>query len=471
MSDLTLHLQYEPDYLPNFVNRCQGKLATIKGVNCYPNLSGVSTLGRVFVDDNLSNALVMQGAGGVEQWIYICRGEYEKAKHVHAWQGPNEFIIDSYEKAARWNEFHIAYIRKMSALGFRCMAGNINTGWPRLKKFGDPPPYPPALRPTIEELVQHDGILSLHEYGPGEVQEDGTLMGSMKFGIGANCLRYRNTVDALRKAGVPIPRIFIGETGIDVPDPNFPLDHHHRGWTEWTDRAGYLEQLRWYAGELAQDEYIIGAAVFTTCNWDWITFNVDRELAMGIADIVAWEPEVVPVVPDIPDTVILKPEPLLFVDISGKLPVNSDVPYRQRRLDQIVRIIIHHTGPPGWLGISGQEYARRIANYHIDKWGWAGSGYTFLVAEDGTIYQTAPETAITNHTYGYNTTGLGIVFIGDFRERHDVMPNEAQLAAGRRLIRYLCDSLGITEVVGHKEKRKTTCPGTSWMAWKKEITG
>jgi hypothetical protein len=75
MSDLTLHLQYEPDWLPNFVNRCQGKLATIKGVNCYPRIEGVRTLGRVFIDDNLSNELVMQGAGGVDQWIYLCRGE------------------------------------------------------------------------------------------------------------------------------------------------------------------------------------------------------------------------------------------------------------------------------------------------------------------------------------------------------------------------------------------------------------
>jgi len=65
MSKLTLHLQYEPDYLPNFVNRCQGKLATIKGVNCYPNVSMVSTLGRVYVDDNLSNELVMHDGGQV----------------------------------------------------------------------------------------------------------------------------------------------------------------------------------------------------------------------------------------------------------------------------------------------------------------------------------------------------------------------------------------------------------------------
>ncbi|GAG00165.1 unnamed protein product, partial [marine sediment metagenome] len=264
--------------------------------------------------------------------------------HVHAWQGPNEFILDNFDKTDRWNEFHVRYIEEMSRLGLRTMCGNINVGWPRLQKFGDPPPYPPALRPTLEALVQHDGILSLHEYGPGRMQT----------GQGAHCLRYRNTVEAWQKAGVPIPRIFAGECGIDVPDPTFPHDHHHRGWTEWTDGAGYLEQLRWYAGELAQDDYIIGAAVFTICNWDWVTFNVDRRLAMGIADIVAWEPEVV-VPPVIPPSII---------DMAGKMPLNPDVPYRTRDLTDITHTVIHHSGMRK-VPTRQRRYIRAIGRYHI----------------------------------------------------------------------------------------------------------
>ena len=86
---LAPHLQYEPVWFGEFVDRCQGKLTHIKGVNCYPNMSPVRTIGRVYVDDNLSNALVGQGAAGVDQWIYLCRAEYEKNPHVWAWQGPN----------------------------------------------------------------------------------------------------------------------------------------------------------------------------------------------------------------------------------------------------------------------------------------------------------------------------------------------------------------------------------------------
>jgi len=446
MSDLTVHLQYEPDWLPNFVAACDGKLRTIKGVNCYPNLSNVRTIGRVYVDDNLSNALVMQGAGGVDQWIYLCRGEYEKARHVYAWQGPNEFIIDSYEKAARWNEFHIAYIRKMSELGLRVMAGNINTGWPRLQKFSDPPPYPPALRPTIETLVQHDGILSLHEYGPGDMRQ----------GQGAHCLRYRATIDALRKANVPIPHIFIGETGIDVPDPAFPLDHHHRGWTEWTDRAGYLEQLRWYAGELAQDDYIIGAAVFTVCNWDWLTFNVDRDLAMGIAEIVRWEPEIVsPVIPpDAPEgTAGVPSDTSNIIDLVDKLKMRTPT-----------KAIIHHSA-----GRQRPKKVRRhiqaIARYHVQHNHWNVIGYHYIIDADGNIYRTNRPQVASYHSgnWATNLNSYGICMLGDFRT-YDPTPQQLDAC------RWLVGELGVTEILPHKAIVQTACPGR-WRRWGGEITG
>ena len=444
MSGLTLHLQYEPNYLPEFVDRCQGKLATIKGVNCYPNIDGVLTLGRVFVDDNLSNELVMQGAGGVDPWIYHCQGEYRKAQHVHAWQGPNEFIIDSYEKSARFNEFHIAYVRKMSAMGLRCMVGNINTGWPRLRKFNDPVPYPPALRPTIEELVQHDGILSLHEYGPGD----------MRTGQGAHCLRYRNTVAELRAVGCPIPRIFIGECGIDVPDPNFPLDHHHRGWTEWTDRAGYLEQLKWYAGELEQDDYIIGASVFTVCNWDWVTFNVDRELAMGIADIVAWEPEVVPDVPVVPDVTPGGGSGAHdIIDMVDKLKVRTPT-----------KAIIHHSGGRQ-RPVNVRRHIQAIARYHVQHNHWNVIGYYAIIDALGNIYRVnMPQTA-SYHSGDWNTNlnSYGICMLGDFRT-YDPTPQQIDSC------RWLVNQLGVVQVVPHKAVVQTVCPGR-WGRWGKEITG
>jgi len=325
------------------------------------------------------------------------------------------------------------------------MAGNINVGWPRLQKFGDAPPYPPSIRPTIETLVQHDGILSLHEYGPGDMRQ----------GQGAHCLRYRNTVEALREKGIAIPRIFIGECGIDVPDPNFPLDHHHRGWTEWTDRAGYLEQLRWYAGELAQDDYIIGAAIFTVCNWDWVTFNVDRELAMGIADIVAWEPEVVPpVIPPVENgTVIVPSDTHNIIDMVDKIKVRTPT-----------KAIIHHSA-----GRHRPKKVRRhiqaIARYHVQHNHWNVIGYHYIIDADGNIYRTnRPQTA-SYHSgdWSTNLNSYGICMLGDFRE-YD--PTPAQLDACRWLVK----QLGVDEVLPHKAIVQTSCPGR-WGRWGERITG
>ena len=444
MSKLTLHLQYRPDWLLNFVSSCQGKLAYIKGVNVYPNLSNVRTLGRVFVDDNLSNQLVRQGAAGVDQWIYLCRGEYEKNPHVYAWQGPNEFIIDDFGKAARFNEFHVEFITRMARIGLRVMAGNINVGWPRLRKFGDPVPYPPALRPTIEALVQHDGILSLHEYGPGD----------MRTGQGAHCLRYRNTVAELRTAGVPIPRIFIGETGIDVPDPDFYFDHHHKGWTEWTDQAGYLEQLTWYAGELEQDEYIIGAAVFTVCNWDWMTFNVTRELAMGIADIVAWQPEIVPlpvVVPPIVPPIVQPAHDI--IDMVDKLKVRTPT-----------KAIIHHSAGrqrPAKV----RRHIQAIARYHVQRNHWNTIGYHYIIDADGHIYRTNMPHVASYHSGDWDTNlnSYGICMLGDFRA-YDPTPQQLDAC------RWLVGQLGVTEVLPHNAIVQTACPGR-WARWGREITG
>jgi len=443
MSKETLHLQYEPYWLNEFVDRCQGKLRTIKGVNCYPNIPNVWTIGRVHIEDSLSNQLVMQGAAGVGGWLALCEDEYRKAPHVYAWQGPNEFILDTYEKTAWFNEFHIAYISKMSAMGLRTMCGNINTGWPRLRKFNDPPPYPPAIRSTIEALVQHDGILSLHEYGPGD----------MRTGQGAHCLRYRNTVAEWQAAGVPVPRIFMGEIGIDVPDESFPLDHHHRGWREWVKDengqpypAGYLEQLKWYAGELEKDDYIIGASIFTVCNWDWVTFSVDRELAMGIADIVAWEPEVIPpVIPPIVDHNI--------IDLLDQLKVRTPT-----------KAVIHHSGGRQ-RPVNVLRHIQAIARYHVRHNHWNVIGYFAIIDADGNIYRVnLPQTASYHSgNWATNLESYGICLLGDFRT-YD--PTPEQIAS----CRWLVNQLDVVQVVPHKSVVQTVCPGR-WARWGAQITG
>lgn len=51
---------------------------------------------------------------------------------------------------------------------------------------------------------------------------------------------------------------------------------------------------------------------------------------------------------------------------------------------------------------------------NVYKWGWVGLFSSFLVGNDGNIYEGTGWLVIGAHTYGYNTNGTGIAFIGDF---------------------------------------------------------
>ena len=60
---LTLHVHEDyPAWWAEFLERCGGKLRWIKGVNVYPDVPGVQTVGRPYVDDALSEQLVFRWA-------------------------------------------------------------------------------------------------------------------------------------------------------------------------------------------------------------------------------------------------------------------------------------------------------------------------------------------------------------------------------------------------------------------------
>lgn len=272
---ITLHFQRIPDWFGEFVSRCQGQLEYIVGVDVFPNVPGVKVLGRTYLPDGESNALVDRGAPGADEWIDRFAHIYAGNPHVYKWIGPNEYVLWDQGAVDRFNAFHVQFIQRMSALGHSVVCGQINTGWPRLRLFNDPPPYPEALAPTLAALWAHEGLFSLHEYGPGD----------MRTGAGAHCLRYKNTRIELLAAGVVnLPDFIITETGIDVPDLAAPQGH--RGWRDFTDWPGYFDQLKWYSGELDQDDYMLGASIFTVAD-DWATFQINREEAMPLAGWIA----------------------------------------------------------------------------------------------------------------------------------------------------------------------------------------
>ncbi|WP_020621169.1 N-acetylmuramoyl-L-alanine amidase [Paenibacillus daejeonensis] len=139
-----------------------------------------------------------------------------------------------------------------------------------------------------------------------------------------------------------------------------------------------------------------------------------------------------------------------IVDLRGKLPVHKTKRYAQRLLSAIRSLAIHNS-----LTLSGSPLA--FANYHVFTNNWAAIGYTYVIGQDGTVYQCLDWTQVGAHVGNSNKHALGICLVGDFRTQK---PTAAQYQAAINLVWYLQSQIpSAKEVKGHSEY-----PGYSWKA-------
>jgi N-acetylmuramoyl-L-alanine amidase len=153
-----------------------------------------------------------------------------------------------------------------------------------------------------------------------------------------------------------------------------------------------------------------------------------------------------------------------LVDLVDELPRHPGQRYAARLLREIKRIVVHHSATPT------TTTPQSMANYHVRKHGWAGIGYHFVVAADGTLFQTNRLETVSYHVGGHNTASVGICFVGNFMK---APPPPEQLVQGAALIGWLLGQLPqLTPdcIVGHCELNATSCPGRpQWMTgarWK-----
>lgn len=119
---------------------------------------------------------------------------------------------------------------------------------------------------------------------------------------------------------------------------------------------------------------------------------------------------------------------------------------------KVTHIVQHHMMHPSW-GIND------VHNYHKNGNGWAGIGYNFWIAFDGTIYEGRGFN-IGAHVKGHNSTSIGIGYQGDFTKQK---MTDAQVKSGAELIKWLQGQLPKKAViVGHKDLAATTCPGENF---------
>jgi len=125
----------------------------------------------------------------------------------------------------------------------------------------------------------------------------------------------------------------------------------------------------------------------------------------------------------------------------------------------VTSLIYHHTG------ISGENQAKGIINYHKEKWLTMvprGMAYHKLIETNGRIVKGRPEWSIGYHAgnWDVNAVSVAIALSGDFTKED---PTDKQLKALARETIDICTRNRIRweDVLHHWDVRKkpTACPG------------
>lgn len=123
---------------------------------------------------------------------------------------------------------------------------------------------------------------------------------------------------------------------------------------------------------------------------------------------------------------------------------------------KITRIIIHCTATPA---------GRNVTVADIDKWhrarGFTGIGYHYVIYTDGSVHEGRPEGKIGAHCLGYNTSSIGIAYVGGLTPDGSAPADtrtEAQKTALRSLVAELRSKYPGSTVHGHREFASKACP-------------
>lgn len=199
----------------------------------------------------------MLAAGPVARDYYeLVRPIWEANRHIDVWETFNEM-------SAHWawqGEFFVAMMDLAERDGFTLAIYSCSTGNPPDQQAIE------KMKDACGEAERRGHYLALHEYGGvAPPKHDGgwpkTLRGSHPF----HALRYRDTLAALWQWKIR-PRILLTEVG-------------QAGGFDFIDRltghgpGSMRRDLEWYDDQLAHDDEVIAAAMYTLGNWHQANFQ------------------------------------------------------------------------------------------------------------------------------------------------------------------------------------------------------
>ena len=123
-------------------------------------------------------------------------------------------------------------------------------------------------------------------------------------------------------------------------------------------------------------------------------------------------------------------------------------------------VYVHHTATGAPTGVEARDLVRQIQRWHVDGNGWQDIGYCWIVDQAGDVY-AGREWRVGAHTYGQNSTSVGIAWLGNSNE---LTPSPAALDAIAGLVRGGRAIGAITPeftLQGHRDapENPTECPG------------
>jgi hypothetical protein len=233
-------------------------------------------------------------------FINLFLPDYQANPWVDYWEGWNEFPPNKPSEWMWYAQFEAERACQMQALGFKAAIGGFSAGRPEFQDMA-------LFLPALQAAARCGAIFTLHEYSSP------TLQFGVGSGIpdainlpqaGALTMRYRYWYEGyLKPNGLNVPLV-MSEAGVESRvGQGCPKGAAERGDGGWQvcgpdfEAAGlggdagraYLAQLAWYDSQLRQDDYVLGAALFTAgahSSSDWTTFNLDH-LLIPLAHYVA----------------------------------------------------------------------------------------------------------------------------------------------------------------------------------------
>lgn len=220
------------------------------------------TIGRVYMTDGEEGAMYTRGRAGGAAYFARCLPAYKRAPYIAGWEFVNEpAVIKTPSERAALCAATVEWARLCHACGLKVVVGNFSERNP-----------PDGTIAEFAPMLEVADFLGLHCYGAPTLRDNAPGL----------VLRYRRLAEEIDRAGLRIPPMLLGETGVDLGIIGFG----RKGWQKAPgyDWGAYRDDLSWLDGQLCADDFVVGGFIFSAgASGDWQTFNLNEKQAADLA--------------------------------------------------------------------------------------------------------------------------------------------------------------------------------------------